>query len=101
MVRCFRHARHGARKGLVAELGLLFVVHNIIGSLFNSHLFEFLEGWLYVLGGKCRRRHLGEAYESARQSAAQLRGTTHQMISLSTLARLVAKAGVLAENGVP
>jgi hypothetical protein len=36
--------------GLIAELGLLLVVQNITGSLFNSHLFDFTEGWLYVLG---------------------------------------------------
>jgi len=26
------------------------VIQNIIGSLFNSHLFDFTEGWLYVFG---------------------------------------------------
>jgi O-antigen ligase len=38
------------RDGLVAELGLLLVVQNVTGSIFNSHLFDFAEGWLYVLG---------------------------------------------------
>jgi O-antigen ligase len=36
--------------GLVAWLGLLVVVQNIFTSLFNSHLFDFHEGWMYVLG---------------------------------------------------
>lgn len=30
--------------------GFLIVVQNIVSSLFNSHLFDFTEGWIYVLG---------------------------------------------------
>jgi O-antigen ligase len=37
-------------EGLVAWIGLLVVVQNIFTSLFNSHLFDFHEGWMYVLG---------------------------------------------------
>jgi O-antigen ligase len=37
-------------EGMVAWLGLLVVVQNIFTSLFNSHLFDFHEGWMYVLG---------------------------------------------------
>ena len=37
-------------EGLVAWIGLLIVVQNIFTSLFNSHLFDFHEGWMYVLG---------------------------------------------------
>jgi hypothetical protein len=44
------HIRIFLQAGFVAELGLIVVVQNIIGSLFNSHLFDFTEGWLYVLG---------------------------------------------------
>jgi O-antigen ligase len=36
--------------GLVAWVGLLVVVQNVFTSLFNSHLFDFHEGWMYVLG---------------------------------------------------
>jgi O-antigen ligase len=36
--------------GLAAGIGLLVVVQNIFTSLFNSHLFDFHEGWMYVLG---------------------------------------------------
>ncbi|MFZ0109563.1 MAG: O-antigen ligase family protein, partial [Pseudolabrys sp.] len=36
--------------GLVAWLGLVVVAQNVVGSLFNSFLFDFTEGWLYVLG---------------------------------------------------
>jgi O-antigen ligase len=30
--------------------GFLVVVQNIVSSLFNSHLVDFTEGWIYVLG---------------------------------------------------
>jgi O-antigen ligase len=36
--------------GLVAWIGLLVVAQNVFTSLFNSHLFDFHEGWMYVLG---------------------------------------------------
>jgi len=31
-------------------IGLLVVIQNVFTSLFNSHLFDFHEGWMYVLG---------------------------------------------------
>ena len=37
-------------EGLVAWIGLMVVVQNIFTSLFNSHIFDFHEGWMYVLG---------------------------------------------------
>ncbi len=37
-------------EGLVAWIGLLVVVQNIFTSLFNSHIFDFHEGWIYVIG---------------------------------------------------
>ena len=37
-------------EGLAAWVGLLVVVQNVSTSLFNSHLFDFQEGWMYVLG---------------------------------------------------
>ncbi len=36
--------------GLATWIGLLVVVQNFFTSLFNSHLFDFHEGWMYVLG---------------------------------------------------
>ena len=33
-----------------AWIGLVIVVQNFISSLLNSHLFDFHEGWIYVLG---------------------------------------------------
>jgi O-antigen ligase len=37
-------------EGLAAWIGLMVVVQNIFTSLFNSHLSDFHEGWMYVLG---------------------------------------------------
>jgi len=35
---------------LMAWVGLMVVVQNFFTSLFNSHIFDFNEGWMYVLG---------------------------------------------------
>ena len=35
---------------LPAWVGLVVVVQNIVGSVFNSHLFDFTQGWVYVFG---------------------------------------------------
>ena len=35
---------------LPAWIGLIVLVQNFVSSLFNSHLFDFNEGWIYVLG---------------------------------------------------
>jgi hypothetical protein len=37
-------------EGLASWIGLLVVVQNIFTSLFNSHIFDFHEGWMYVFG---------------------------------------------------
>ena len=35
----------------LATLDLTFLVtQNVVSSLFNSHLFDFHEGWMYVIG---------------------------------------------------
>jgi len=36
--------------GLIGWCGLLVVAQNIVSSLFNSFLFDFTQGWLYVFG---------------------------------------------------
>lgn len=36
--------------GMAAWAGLVVVAQNIVGSLFNSHLFDFTHGWIYVVG---------------------------------------------------
>jgi O-antigen ligase len=38
------------RTGLMAWIGTLVVVENVVSSLTSSHLFDFVHGWLYVLG---------------------------------------------------
>lgn len=47
-------AAHGALflrgSGLVAWIGLAIVAQNFMGSLFNSHLFDFVQGWVYLFG---------------------------------------------------
>jgi O-antigen ligase len=35
---------------LSSWVGLIVVVQNVVSSLLNSHLFDFHEGWMYVLG---------------------------------------------------
>jgi hypothetical protein len=37
-------------EGLAQWIGLAVVAQNIFTSMFNSHLFDFQEGWIYVLG---------------------------------------------------
>jgi O-antigen ligase len=44
------HFRLFRAEGLAAWIGLVIVAQNIVSSLFNSHLFDFHEGWVYVLG---------------------------------------------------
>jgi O-antigen ligase len=44
------HLRLFRGDGLEAWVGLLVVVQNIFTSLFNSHITDFHEGWMYVLG---------------------------------------------------
>ncbi len=59
--------------GLVAWVGLIVVVQNIVGSLFNSHLFDFVQGWIYVFGagvaGGMMLRNRAEAEEAWKPQA--------------------------------
>jgi len=36
--------------GFLAWAGLAVVAQNVVGSLFNSFIFDFTEGWIYVFG---------------------------------------------------
>lgn len=36
--------------GLLAWVGLVVVMQNVVGSLFNSFIFDFTEGWIYAFG---------------------------------------------------
>jgi O-antigen ligase len=33
---------------LMSWFGVIVVVSNVVSSLFNTHLFDFTQGWLYV-----------------------------------------------------
>ncbi|MGY3698193.1 O-antigen ligase [Bradyrhizobium sp. USDA 3240] len=44
------HIRLFAGRDLVSWIGLAVVVQNITSSLLNSHLSDFHEGWMYVIG---------------------------------------------------
>ncbi|WP_076860097.1 O-antigen ligase family protein [Bradyrhizobium mercantei] len=44
------HVRLFAGRDLVTWIGLAVVVQNITSSLLNSHLADFHEGWMYVIG---------------------------------------------------
>ncbi|MDN4982475.1 O-antigen ligase family protein [Bradyrhizobium sp. WYCCWR 13022] len=46
----FAHLRLFTGNSLAAWIGLVVVVQNITSSLVNSHLTDFHEGWIYVLG---------------------------------------------------
>ncbi|MCK1387844.1 O-antigen ligase family protein [Bradyrhizobium sp. 21] len=46
----FAHLALFRGEGLACWIGLLVVVQNMLSSLLNSHLFDFAEGWIYVLG---------------------------------------------------
>jgi O-antigen ligase len=63
-------------EGLVNWIGLLVVIQNVLTSTLNSHLFDFSEGWIYVLGvgiaggmTLARRVKSSEAQHAARASA--------------------------------
>lgn len=54
------HLRLFCGDGTIAWLGAVVVVENIVSSVFHSHLFDSVHGWLYVfgvgvLGGMARR----------------------------------------------
>jgi O-antigen ligase len=52
---------------LLAWFGLMVVTQNIVGSLFNSHISDFTQGWIYVLGVGV----LGGAMRSCSRAAAR------------------------------
>jgi O-antigen ligase len=58
-------------EGLAAWIGLMVVLQNMFSSLFNSHLFDFHEGWMYVLGVGVA----GGMVLRARSKAAESSGT--------------------------
>jgi O-antigen ligase len=64
------HLRLFRADGLVSWMGLVAVVQNMVGSLFNSHLSDFTQGWIYVfavgvLGGMASRQAAAQPAGSA------------------------------------
>jgi O-antigen ligase len=58
--------------GLAAWIGLMVVVQNVFTSLFNSHIFDFNEGWIYVLGvGIAGGMVLSNSHKAATRNPAQ------------------------------
>ena len=58
------HLRMFLLPGHAAWIGISVVAQNFVGSVFNSHLFDFTQGWLYVFGvgiagGAMLRKHEG------------------------------------------
>ena len=66
--------------GLTAWIGLVIVAQNVVGSLFNSYLFDFTEGWLYVVGfgvaAGIFRRQSDAAHAGASDGAAAAEAKT-------------------------
>jgi hypothetical protein len=59
-------------EGLAAWIWLMVVVQNIFTSLFNSHIFDFNEGWIYVLGvGIAGGMVLSDSHKAATRNPAQ------------------------------
>jgi O-antigen ligase len=55
--------------GLVPCIGMAIVVQNAVSSMFNSHLFDFTRGWIYVLGVGTFGRIIGRRRRSAGNEA--------------------------------
>jgi hypothetical protein len=57
-------------EGVIAWIGLVAVVQNILSSLFNSHLSDFYQGWLYVLAVGIAAGTISREADYRRQSAS-------------------------------
>jgi hypothetical protein len=63
--------------GQISWIGLAAVVQNMVGSLFNSHLSDFTQGWIYVfavgvLGGTALRQAAPQPAERASRGDAAI-----------------------------
>jgi O-antigen ligase len=57
-------------RSLAAWIGLIVVVQNFVSSLVNSHLFDFDEGWIYVIGVGVAGAMAAKAREKASQKVS-------------------------------
>jgi hypothetical protein len=60
------------RPGGLAWIGLVVVAQNIVGSLFNSFIFDFTEGWIYAFGVGVMAGILKQQKERAGRSGRHL-----------------------------
>jgi O-antigen ligase len=74
--------------GFASWVGLVIVVQNFISSLLNSHLFDFHEGWVYVLGVgvaggmAARARRLASSAQARTSLRDPARGATGAAIAV-------------------
>ena len=71
------HLRLFRGDGLISWIGSVAVVENMVGSLFNSHLGDFAQGWIHVfavgiLGGMTLRQAALVPAENVARGAAAL-----------------------------
>jgi O-antigen ligase len=70
------------RIGIINWFGLVIVVQNFVGSLFNSHVFDFSQGWLYVFGvGVLGGMALRDRAQMSSISAASAHGATKAIVT--------------------
>lgn len=65
------HLRLFAGAGIAAWVGLVAVVENFVSSLLNSHLFDFHEGWIYVLAVGIAGGMVSRVSRTAKPAAGQ------------------------------
>ena len=61
-------------RSMAAWIGLVVVVQNLVSSLVNSHLFDFDEGWIYVLGVGVAGAMVAKAKVGTREQAGEQSG---------------------------
>src|ERR1700753_212357 len=58
-------------RNVAAWIGLVVVVQNLVSSLVNSHLFDFDEGWIYVIGVGMAGAMVVKTRETAREKTGE------------------------------
>ncbi|MDI1343504.1 MAG: O-antigen ligase family protein [Pseudolabrys sp.] len=69
--------------GLAGWVGMVVVVQNFVGSQFNSHLFDFTHGWVYVVGVGIAGGVVLKNATSVRARRSDLIGTTSDTVTLA------------------
>lgn len=73
------HLRLFLGANLPAWVGLVIVVQNMVSSLFNSHLFDFTQGWIYVFGVGVAGGAVLRCHRNAKASRPELCQRTDSM----------------------